>query len=272
MPAGRAGILGPLRRLREQALRFGQVARDAVDLIYPPVCVVCACDAPSGSPLCERCLMDLEHTSIEAACGACGKPVGMEIGDRPPGPCPWCDGRGVGRIKAVARLGLMQSPLRELIHQVKFHGRWELASWLGRMLVGRPAIRRIMEDAEVVVPVPLHALRQTHRGYNQAALIARELARPRRLPVLEPAVRAKATVAQTALTSVAARQANLRDAFVLLDPAAVAGKRIALVDDVMTTGATLRSFAWCLSAARPERVSAVVAALADPRGKRFEEA
>lgn len=271
MPLPVAAMPAALQGLRAGAAFFKRVAGDAVDVLYPPVCVVCDSDARSASPLCERCLLDLAHTAVEAACPHCGKPVGMAIPGRAAGPCPWCDGRGVGRIKQVARLGLMASPLRELIHQIKFRGRWELADWLGSRLCEVEGVRRIIDEADAIVPVPLHSVRQTYRGYNQAALIARQLARRRGLPVLEPAVRAKATVAQTALTSVAARQANLRDAFVLLDPAAVAGKRLVLVDDVMTTGATLRSFAWCLSAGRPVQISAVVAALADPRGKRFEE-
>lgn len=184
--------------------------------------------------------------------------------------CPWCDGGGVGHIKRVARLGLMVSPLRELIHQIKFRGRWELADWLGRLVGEQPAVGRLLAEADAIVPVPLHSLRRTYRGYNQAMLLARQLARRSGLPVLAPAVRARSTVAQTALTSVAARQQNLRDAFVLLDPASVHGKRLVLVDDVMTTGATLRSFAYCLWAARPASLGAVVIAIADPRGRAFE--
>ena len=259
-------------RLRAGAAVLRQWARGAVDLVYPPVCVVCECDAPSSSPLCERCLLDLDHTSIDRACEHCGKPVGDGETTAAAVACPWCDGRGVGRIKQVARLGLMGGPLRQLIHLIKYRGRWELADWLGHRLADHPAAVRILAEADVLVPVPLHALRQTYRGYNQAALIARQLSRRRRIPIVHPAVRAKSTVAQTALTSVAARQANLRDAFVLLEPALIEGKRVVLVDDVMTTGATLRSFAWSLSAARPAHLSAIVVALADPRGKRFEEA
>ena len=256
--------------MRSGAGAVRRFASDLVDLVYPPQCVVCDCDAPSGSPLCERCLLDLDHAAEVRACEHCAKPVGGD--GRAAAPCPWCDGRGLGRIKRVARLGLMQSPLRELIHFIKFRGRWELAVWLGDRLAEQPAVRQVMAEADVVVPVPLHAIRQTYRGYNQSTLIARRLARRFRVPMANPVVRAKPTVAQTALTSVAARQANLRDAFVLLDPPAVEGKRVVLVDDVTTTGATLRSLAYCLSDARPAALAAVVVALADPRGRRFEEA
>ena len=247
---------------------LGRLAGEAVDLLYPPICAVCECDAPSRSPLCERCLLDLEHAGHESHCPHCGRPVGE--GESPAGPCPWCDGRGVGRVKQVARLGLMASPLRELIHLIKYRGRWELADWLGEWLADDPGTARVMAEADAILPVPLHAIRQTHRGYNQSALIARVLAKRFGIPIIDPVVRAKSTLAQTALNSVTARQANLRDAFVLLDPSAVNGKRIVLVDDVMTTGATLRSLAWCLSSARPARLSACVVAVADPRGRRFE--
>jgi ComF family protein len=176
----------------------------------------------------------------------------------------------VGRIKRVARLGLLAPPLRELIHHMKFHGRWELADWLGRRLALDTAVRRLLDGADAIVPVPLHAARQAHRGYNQAMQLARRLSRASGLPVLQPAVRARSTVAQTSLSSVVARQKNLRDAFVLLHPKMVLGRRLVLVDDVMTTGATLRSFGQCLWPGRPAGLSAVVAAIADPRGRGFQ--
>lgn len=261
--AGMLSALAPAGFLR-------RIARDAVDLVYPPACAVCQCDAQSDSPLCERCLLDLEEATAESSCGACGRPVGSEGGK--PGACPWCDGRGVGLVKRVARLGLMAPPLREVIHLIKFHGRWELAAWLGQRLAEHEAVRALLAQTDVIVPVPLHTIRQTYRGYNQSMLIARQLKRASGLPIIMPALRARSTVAQTSLSSVAARQKNLRDAFVLLDPSAITGKRLILVDDVMTTGATLRSFAWTLWAARPAGLSAVVAAIADPRGRRFEVA
>ena len=214
--------------------------------------------------------MELAEHSAISACGACGRPVGTSGANGKPGACPWCDGRGVGRVKAVARLGPMVPPLRELIHLIKFHGRWELADWLGRQLAQQQAVRDVLSHADALVPVPLHTVRQTYRGYNQSMLIARRLRQISGLPIIAPAVRARSTVAQTSLTSVVARQRNLRDAFVLLEPSLVSGRRLVLVDDVMTTGATLRSLAWTLWPARPAGLSAVVAAIADARGRGFD--
>lgn len=256
---------------QERFSTLRRIVRDAIDLIYPPLCVVCDCDARSGSPLCDACLADLAEASRQRPCIACGRPVGEGEDQRQRGPaCPWCHGRGVGRIKRVARLGMMASPLREVIHHVKFHGRWELAGWLGTMLAREAAVLSICGDADAIVPVPLHPFRKAHRGYNQAMLIARRLARVSHLPVIQPAVRARATVAQTSLSSVVARQKNLREAFVLLEPQLVENRRLVLVDDVMTTGATLRSLAHCLWPARPAALSAVVAAVADPKSKAFD--
>jgi ComF family protein len=130
----------------------------------------------------------------------------------------------------------------------------------------------LIERAEVIVPVPLHPWRRLSRGFNQAEVIAAKLApyrRGRRL-VRHPLVRLKATETQTHFHSRASREANLKDAFALDRAKDVQGRRVLLVDDVMTTGATMRAAAGELRKGGPAEISGLVIAIADPHGRQFQ--
>lgn len=160
--------------------------------------------------------------------------------------------------------------MRDLIHQIKYHGRWTLAEFVADRLYEQEAVRLLLSPDKVIVSIPLHPWRQFSRGFNQAEVIARRLAGKSKANFARPLVRLKNTETQTHLHDKRKRFDNLRDAFGLLRPGKITGKHVVLVDDVMTTGATLESAARCLKDAEPASISAVVAAVADPRGKDFE--
>jgi ComF family protein len=162
----------------------------------------------------------------------------------------------------VRAAGLHVSPLREAIHLLKYEQRPELAPLLGRYLVAafiRPDWDELRARVNAVVPVPLHAERRRERGYNQAELLAAELCRRMELPLRpELLTRVRFTQSQVGL-SAEARHANVEDAF-----AAAPGcqdMHILLIDDVYTTGATLRACAEAASAAGAASVSALTLAL-----------
>ncbi len=167
-------------------------------------------------------------------------------------------------------LGVFRDPLRHLIYAMKYHRRWTVAERLADRLLAQPAVSRVLAGVDCVVPVPLHRLRQVTRGFNQAEVIARRLAKRAGKRLSRPVVRLRNTETQTHLHSRAKREENLRDAFALVDPASIAGKHLTIVDDVMTTGATLKSFARCLKQAEPASLSAIVIAMADPKRRGFE--
>jgi ComF family protein len=255
-----------------RALSFVRAApAHVLDVCYPPSCAHCDAACDGGQLFCGDC-EGLMRSIESPACAACGLPL-----HEPDAPCPWCKGKGRPHLDRVARLAEFADPLKGLIHRMKYRHRWPLAEQLADRLLARsePAKALLNDptvpgDLQVLVPVPLHWWRQVGRGYNQADVIARRLGRTCGLPVARPAVRVRRTPTQTDLHSRKQREDNLRGAFALVRPAAVAGKHVVIVDDVMTTGATVLSLARALLPAKPASLSAVVVAIADPKHKDFE--
>jgi len=167
--------------------------------------------------------------------------------------------RGRGELDRGASLGPYDGALRVAVHELKYRGRWRVARRLGELLLESPRVRETLVGA-VVVEVPLHPSRLRSRGFNQAGLLADSLAAgaavPRPGSVL---VRRRETPPQTGL-SAAHRRRNVEGAFVVRRKASVAGRAVVLVDDVMTTGATLRACARALRLAGATEIRAVTAA------------
>ena len=198
-------------------------------------------------------------------CPRCAMPVGG-----PGGACPYCEGAGLRNFDYVATLGTFRDPLRHLVYAIKYQGRWPVAERLADRLLEQDSVRRVLERAECLVAVPLHRFRQVTRGFNQAEVVARRLARRRGLQYSRPVVRLRNTETQTHLHSRAQREENLKDAFGLVRAWPIRNRHVVVVDDVMTTGATLQSFARTLGAADPASLSAIVLAVADPLGQDFQ--
>ena len=181
-------------------------------------------------------------------CAVCGEPFPGLGGTLPCDACrrsppPYAFARAVAEYR---------DGMREAIHALKFGGRPVLATPLGRLLAeaGARALPVPPGDwVEGLVPVPLHPARLAERGFNQAELLAAPCAARWRVPLLPHAlIRLRATRPQTDLDP-AARRANVRDAFRVRRPPAVEGRRVLLVDDVLTTGATVGAAARALRAA-----------------------
>jgi ComF family protein len=242
-----------------------QLARDLTHFIYPPLCVGCkSIRRDADSDFCLTCGESLSALAASPACPRCAAPI-------PDGSaCPFCRGAGVHPFEQIVALGPFREPLRRMVHEMKYHHRWPLAETLADRMLSEKRIREVLDKTDVLVPTPLHWSRQIRRGYNQANSLAHRLARYRKnLAVASPIIRLKNTSAQTTVNSVADRAANLRFAFGLVNANAVRGKHVALVDDVLTTGSTLKAAARAIGEADPASISAIVLAVADPRRRDF---
>ncbi|HYK94575.1 MAG TPA: ComF family protein [Candidatus Dormibacteraeota bacterium] len=215
----------------------GAVADRALDLALPATCAGCGRE---GSPLCTECLPALD-ARLEAQPGV---PVGLPADlPAPLLQLEWC-----APFTGVTRRAL---------HALKYDGERRLARPLGAAVARRWARAGVAGD--VLVPVPASPDRVRDRGYDQAALIAGEVGRRLGLPVGHALQRTRATTAQFDLDR-AARATNLGGAFAIGDAAGVVGRWVVLLDDVVTTGATLAACAIALLEGGATAVSAVAVA------------
>lgn len=184
------------------------------------ICGDCDAELPRlTQPLCPRCALASPRGET---CGRC-------LAEPPP-------------YDATVAALAYQFPADTLIHALKFRGELALAPFLGSLLAQK------IRDADCIVPVPLSSERLRERGYNQSVEIARAIGRPIELDVC---IRTRHSAAQTELP-LADRGRNVRGAFLCTRP--LGGKSVAVVDDVMTTGATLGEIAATLKAAGAGRV------------------
>jgi len=228
----------------------------ALDLLFPAVCPVCRArsDDPAHRPFCRGCWAALPLLS-GPACRVCGRRfVGLPAGFA----CDACR-RTPPPFDFARAVAAYQDGMREAIHALKYAGRRAVAPPLAGLLADAgPRLVATSGEAidavvDAIVPVPLHPARLAERGFNQAELLAAPCAQRWARPLLTRAlVRTRATRPQTDLDAAGRRQ-NVAGAFAVARPAEVAGRRLLLVDDVLTTGAT----AW--AAARALRHSGAAA-------------
>jgi ComF family protein len=242
------------------ALIFRTAAHCLAEAVYPRRCGICGRSLQLPGWLCADCDAKLQQLIDHAACPLCAAPLAMSNA-----PCPWCLGKGLYPLDRIVRLSNFEDPLRELIHQMKYSHRWPIAELLAESLCRKAAVTDLMRDIDLIVPVPLHLRRRLKRGYNQSDVIAGVVARHFRKPIARAMARVRNTPTQTQLPARKAREENVKNAFALLGEQEIKGKRILLVDDVMTSGATLRETARAMLWAEPASVSAAVLAIADPR-------
>jgi ComF family protein len=242
------------------------LASNVLDLCYPGRCEICSEPTSNARDmLCMECDAKLATLERAASCDLCGMPL-ADAG----APCAYCLGRGVPHYERVVRLGVFEDPIKHLIHRMKYHGRWPIADFLADRIVAHEPAKAVLQETQVIVPIPLHPWRHVQRGYNQAELIARRIAKLCDIKLAQPIVRLRNTETQTQLHSHAKREENLRNAFALASHRAIAGKHVLVVDDVMTTGATLQSAARELEHAKPASLSVLTVAIADPKHAGFQ--
>ncbi len=239
-----------------------RLLRQGLDFLMPAPCLACgeAVDEPRQSlGLCSACRRRLERWPLDG-CGRCGRPI---EGAHPVDDylCGDCRRRPPPYARSFSAWSY-QPPLDAVVAGLKFRRLEYLGAQLGRAVAA--LLRPQLAGCELVVPVPLHWRRFLGRGYNQAAVIARPVAAELGLPLAGVLRRRRAVPPQSRLSR-AERRRNLRGVFAvrragIRRAAACAGRRVLLVDDVETTGATLRAAAACLRQAGAKSVVALTVA------------
>jgi ComF family protein len=234
--------------------------RGAVELIFPSSCWIC--ESPGTEldqfrhGLCTACFgavtADPHHL-----CLRCGQIVGPHA-DMTDG-CAECHKVAYG-FQSVIRLGKYDGRLREAILRMKTSAGESLAENMGRVFGECRKERLLSTRSSLVVPVPLHWRRSWRRGYNQAAAVAEHLARSMGVPCACNCLRRVRNTPQQLQPSASARRENVRGAFRVRRGANVDGKRILLVDDVMTTGSTASEASRTLKAAGAAEITVAVLA------------
>ncbi|HZH30597.1 MAG TPA: ComF family protein [Pyrinomonadaceae bacterium] len=216
-------------------------------LIYPLRCAACGeagVEARAGAPACAECWRATTiYDGSETCCRKCGA---QAVGDVPPEKradvlCRRCD---ADEFTAARALGKYEGALRASILTLKREP--HVSARLGRMLLNAQN-RPPLDAATRIVPVPLHAERERERGFNQAALLARSLAKLSGLPLDEwSLVRTMHATRHRAGMDARARRETVESAFRVERPRLIEGERILLIDDVFTTGATVSACAQAL--------------------------
>src|ERR1700722_14997955 len=247
-------------RLRRAAEAARTVLRTALDLALPPLCAACR-EPVEGKGLCPACWSKLSFIT-KPYCERLGIPfvydpgpgiLSMEAIASPP---------AYNRARAAVRFDEIS---RALVHALKYGDRLDLAPMMGRWV--SQAGRELLAEADALVPVPLHWRRLWARRFNQSAVLAAAIAADSGVPVAAAALkRVKPTPQQVGLSRTE-RATNVQGAFRVPDTAkgAVAGRRLVLVDDVLTSGATVDGCARALLRAGAARVEGLnVARVPEP--------
>ena len=234
--------------------------RALLDIVFPPLCHACKEFIPDSGDLhlCSRCRGEV-HAVSSPLCTVCGIPFNTPGGiDHVCGACLSHPPRFAAARAAV----LFDGVARDLIHRFKYDRKVHLARPLS-LLTQEPLTSFASSlGVDLLIPVPLHRRRLRERGFNQAVLLGRPLSKTWGIPlVVDNLKRIRWTEPQVTL-SASEREANVRGAFALADPAAVHGRKVILLDDVFTTGSTVAECSRVLRQAGAEGVYVITVARA----------
>jgi ComF family protein len=216
--------------------------RLALDAVLPPLCASCRAPLADAGGLCPACWARMSFLA-PPWCDRLGIPFAHDPGPGVLSMEAIADPPAYGRARAAVRY---DDVARDLVHRLKYGDRLDLATAMGRWMAR--AGHEFLDDADALVPVPLHWRRLWGRRFNQAAALARAAAAEKGIPVLIAALERRRATAQQVGLSRSARAVNVQGAFAVTPEGrtAIRDKRLVLVDDVLTSGATIDACARAL--------------------------
>jgi len=218
-------------------------------LLYPELCVACGEDLPAaGGCFCFKCQLKLSTSDMHLL-------RENEFTDR-----LW----GKLNLEGGAAMYYFtrKSPIQRALHQLKYHNKPDIGIKIGRMFGRKLRNSEIFNSVNAIIPVPLHPKKERLRGYNQSTMFAQGISEELEIPVLSKAlVRRAFTETQTKKKRME-RFKNVGEVFVVDKPSLIQGKHLLLVDDVLTTGATLEVCGQALLAVPETRLSVATIAIA----------
>ena len=228
--------------------------KDIINFILPPRCYMCEKVLDEDKGICDECISKIEFLN-KTVCYKCGAPLfEQESNENKKILCGNCL-RHKNKImfRMIRSAFLYDEFSKKLILDFKFYDKTDLAPFLAKMLyvVGKDVFA---EGIDIIIPVPLHYTRLLKRRYNQSSLLAKELGNITNIEVdYKNLIKRKKTKAQVEC-NVNERLINLKDAFSLKYPEKLKGKKVLLIDDVLTTGSTLNECAKAIKSAKPKSI------------------
>ena len=236
-------------------IMLNAVFQSAISLVFPPVCELCE-NADAGFPLknvCGACRVKIEFIP-EPHCSGCGRTLG-QAGLR----CVHCSGDYFNYDRLYAACAY-SGVMKELLHRYKFNGRKALKDFFSHLLFEATQRCLPMENFEAVIAVPADPAHLKERGFNQALLIARPLAKKLGLPHLSDCLKRHPSRSSQWRLGKNERKTNVENQFYVLDIAAIRDKKIVLIDDIVTTGHTVSECARVLKIAGARHVTVLALA------------
>jgi ComF family protein len=243
-----AAMLSPAR-----AATLRRIGTACLDLLLPPRCLACGTTVGASGSLCAACWAAITFLG-SPCCACCGLPFDFDAADVLCGACtrahpPFDRARAVMRYDEASRKLVLAFKHGDRLHMAPAFG-----AWLKR------AGSELLAEADLLIPVPLHWTRLFARRYNQAAVLAHALHAAGGPPVAPDWLSRRRRTASQGKRNAAARERNVRGAFVLKPGREVRGKRVVLIDDVFTTGATVGECARVLRRAGALRIDVLTLA------------
>ena len=219
-------------------------------LLFPNICMLCAKDYASGNdnPFCFACTVNMPYTN--------------HFKTKPNSATPKFRGR-VPCVDVACLLNFYNySDVKPMLHRLKYEGRKDIGFQLGLMAGQRANNSSFFDDVDLIIPIPIHKSKLIKRGYNQAAFIGKGVSEKLDVPQREDVIiKHTNTKSQTKMNRIE-RVKNVRSSFQLIDKEGIQGRHILLVDDVLTTGATIEACANHLLEARDVKISILCMCLA----------